>query len=79
MNIVTLSDDVKLSENGGYKLTTDKMLVDLNNFAIKLPSGIDALYDNNSLKANDVEFQQKTNKAIFKGGVKLVIHPKGNS
>ena len=79
MNIITLSDNVKLSENGGYKLKTDKMLVDLNNFAIKLPSGIDALYDNNSLKANDVEFQQKTNKAIFKGGVKLVIHPKGNS
>jgi hypothetical protein len=72
---VTLSDNVKLSQDGVYKVATDKLLVDLNNFAIKLPNGLNALYKNNSLKANDVEFQQKSNKAIFKGGVKLVIQP----
>lgn len=72
---VTLSDNVKLSQKGVYKIKTDKLLVDLNNFAITLPSGVNALYKNNSLKANDVEFQQKSNKAIFKGGVKVVIQP----
>jgi LPS export ABC transporter protein LptC len=72
---VTLSDNVKLSQDGVYKVKTDKLLVDLNNFAITLPNGVNALYKNNSLKANDVEFQQKSNKAIFKGGVKVVIQP----
>jgi hypothetical protein len=72
---VTLSDNVKLTENGTFKVTADKMLVDLNNFKITLPNGVNALYKNNSLKAKDVEFQQKTNRAIFKGGVKLVIQP----
>lgn len=74
-SVVTLSDNIKLSQDGVYKVATDKLLVDLNNFAIKLPNGLNALYKNNSLKANDVEFQQKSNKAIFKGGVKLVIQP----
>ncbi len=73
---VTLLHNVRLSEGNSYKIKTDKLMVDLNNFTIKLPHGIDALYKNNSLKSDDVEFQQKSNKVIFKGGVKLIIQPK---
>jgi hypothetical protein len=76
-NQITILKNVKLSEKGTFKIASDKMLVDLNHFTIKLPNGINATYKNNSLKAKDVEFQQKSNKAIFKGGVKLVIEPVG--
>lgn len=74
-NDITLSDNVEIFDRHNYTIKTDKMVVDLNNFNAKLPSGVNALYKKNSLKAQNVEFDQKSNKAIFKGGVKLVIQP----
>ncbi|MFT6071894.1 MAG: LPS export ABC transporter protein LptC [Alphaproteobacteria bacterium] len=74
-NKITLSSNVILSKNKIYQLTTDTLFVDLNNFAITMPKGVNALYKNNSLKAKNVEFNKKSNKAIFKGGIKLRINP----
>lgn len=74
---VRLFDNVKMSEADNYVINADKMIVDLNNFDVKLPDGVDAVYGKNSLKARNVEFDKKSNKATFKGGVRMVIHPNG--
>jgi len=75
-NNITLKDQVKLFVQDDYKVTTDHLEIDLNNFIVKMPQGIHANYNNNSLKANNVAFEQKENKATFTGNVKVVINPK---
>lgn len=74
-NKIILSRHIKIFDNQNYTIQANKMSVDLNNFKVTLPDGIHALYRKNSLKAKNVEFDQKSNKATFNGGVKLVIQP----
>lgn len=74
-NNITVLDNVKLTQENTLDVNSDKMVVDLNNFTFKLPTGVNGIYKTHSLKAKNVEIQDKTKKAIFKGGVKLVIDP----